>query len=196
MKSNPKTTPKLDKDFSVTFYDNDTTVSFGDRMAGMVISPTTSTERIIKACEAEGGLSSLIHTESLRKKINKASEAIKGGSMELVEEMLIDQAISLQQIFTRLTEKALCQSTGDIMARYIGPALRAQDQSRRTLETLGTIKNPTVVFAKQANVATNQQINHAPAPANEANKQSELLEQIPTNRLEMAANIEAGVSNA
>ena len=40
-------------------------------------------------------------------------------------------------------------------------ALRAQNQCRATLETLSTIKNPPVVFAKQANFANGpQQVNN------------------------------------
>ena len=48
-------------------------------------------------------------------------------------------------------------------------ALRAQSQCRATLETLAAIKNPAVVFAKQANVTTEpQQINNAVAAASPA----------------------------
>jgi hypothetical protein len=43
-------------------------------------------------------------------------------------------------------------------------ALRAQNQCRTTLETLAGIKNPPVVYAKQANVTTGpQQINNGVA---------------------------------
>ena len=45
-------------------------------------------------------------------------------------------------------------------------ALRAQNQCRMTLETIATIKNPSVVFAKQANIAAgHQQVNNGPAQA-------------------------------
>lgn len=45
-------------------------------------------------------------------------------------------------------------------------ALKAQSQCRATLETLANIKNPPVVYAKQANVTTNpQQINNGPQAA-------------------------------
>jgi hypothetical protein len=36
-------------------------------------------------------------------------------------------------------------------------ALKAQAQCRATLETLATIKNPSVVFARQANIAQGPQ---------------------------------------
>jgi len=40
-------------------------------------------------------------------------------------------------------------------------ALRAQNQCRATLETLSSFNKAPTVFAQQANVATNQQINCA-----------------------------------
>ena len=40
-------------------------------------------------------------------------------------------------------------------------ALRAQSQCRATLETLAAIKNPPIVYARQANVTTGpQQVNN------------------------------------
>jgi hypothetical protein len=42
-------------------------------------------------------------------------------------------------------------------------ALKAQGQCRATLETLAVIKNPTMVFARQANIAHGpQQVNNGP----------------------------------
>lgn len=72
----------------------------------------------------------------------------------------------------------------DASERYLRLALKAQNQCRSTLETLAAIKNPPVVFAKQANINQgngNQQVNNStPAPATHAgkniNQQNELLE--------------------
>lgn len=61
-------------------------------------------------------------------------------------------------------------------------ALKAQAQTVRTIEVLATIKNPPVVFAKQANISHgHQQVNNAtttPTPTRAGktiNKQNELL---------------------
>jgi hypothetical protein len=79
-------------------------------------------------------------------------------------------------------------------------ALRAQNQCRATLETLAAIKNPPVVFAKQANIANGpQQVNNGvgTAPRTQGNEilqtqQSEAAhELLPHTRapsLEGAAN--------
>jgi hypothetical protein len=43
-------------------------------------------------------------------------------------------------------------SAAGVIENYMRMAMRAQNQCRMTLETLATIKNPPVVFAKQANI--------------------------------------------
>jgi hypothetical protein len=75
-------------------------------------------------------------------------------------------------------------------------ALRAQNQCRATLETLATIKNPPVVFARQANFANGpQQVNNAKeAPHARENKieQTQLLEAAPDERLDFGKTATAG----
>ena len=71
-------------------------------------------------------------------------------------------------------------------------ALKAQSQCRATVETLATIKNPPVVFARQANIAQGpQQVNNGMMPAGEPrargkseNTPNELLEEKPHERLD------------
>jgi hypothetical protein len=72
-------------------------------------------------------------------------------------------------------------------------ALKAQSQGRAAIETLAQIKNPPVVFARQANIAQGpQQVNNQMMPASEpragAGKtekpQNELLEEKPHERLD------------
>ena len=50
---------------------------------------------------------------------------------------------------------------------YLRLALKAQSQCRATLETLAAIKNPPIVYARQANVTTGpQQVNNGmPVPS-------------------------------
>jgi hypothetical protein len=74
--------------------------------------------------------------------------------------------------------------------------LKAQSQCRATFETLATIKNPPVIYARQANVTTGpQQVNNSvvtPARARDdeskPNKQSEAThELLPDTRASSAA---------
>ncbi len=85
------------------------------------------------------------------------------------EAMLVSQAVALNALFGELVRRA-GMNIGehlDATERYMRLALKAQSQSRATLETLATIKNPPVVFAKQANVNNGgqQQINNGVAAA-------------------------------
>jgi len=79
--------------------------------------------------------------------------------------MLINQADALQTIFVNLTERALRQEYHVHMEGFMKLALKAQSQSRATLQTLAEVKNPSVVYARQANVTTGpQQINNGVDP--------------------------------
>ncbi len=118
--------------------------------------------------------------EELREKFAK----VENGDLQYCESMLVGQANALQAIFVNLARRAVNQEYLKQYETYLRLALKAQNQSRMTLETLATIKNPPVVFAKQANINQgngNQQVNNgAPAPATRAekniNQQNELLE--------------------
>jgi len=52
-----------------------------------------------------------------------------------------------------MARRAAMNMNGNIQATetYMRMALKAQSQSRSTLETLSAVKNPPIVFAKQAN---------------------------------------------
>jgi hypothetical protein len=71
---------------------------------------------------------------------------------------------------------------------YMRLALKAQAQCRATLETLGSIKNPPVIYARQANIANGpQQVNNgcaAPRASEPASSPNELLETEHGKRLE------------
>jgi hypothetical protein len=79
-------------------------------------------------------------------------------------------------------------------------AMKAQNQCRMTLETLSTIKNPPVVYAKQANIAHGpQQVNNGTVPSRaeeKINSPNKLLE--PSNEIPMdtGAPGTAGGSNS
>ena len=79
------------------------------------------------------------------------------------EQMLNAQANALNAIFGELCRRAALNLGQhlDATERYLRLALKAQGQCRATLETLADIKNPPVVYAKQANIAHGpQQVNN------------------------------------
>ena len=72
--------------------------------------------------------------------------------------MLYCQAQALQAIF--VSDSGADQEWFSNSEAYMRMALKAQSQCRATVETLATIKNPPVVFARQANIAQGpQQVN-------------------------------------
>jgi hypothetical protein len=106
------------------------------------------------------------------------------------EAMLTSQAMTLNAMFADLSRRsAINLSDGSYFnagERYFKMAMRAQNQCRMALETLSTIKNPPVVYAKQANIAHGpQQVNNDARPSraqenqNEPNKLLEQSNEIP-----------------
>lgn len=89
-------------------------------------------------------------------------DAVNGGDLRRAEGMLIAQAHSLNEVFNNLARRAMKQEYLKQWEAYMRMAMKAQNQCRMTLETLATIKNPPVVFARQANIINGgqQQVNN------------------------------------
>lgn len=135
----------------------------------------------------------VVELSDLRDVIAAASERVASGDMSGIEKMLVAQSIALDAMFYRLTEKALTSGCQQQIEGFLKLALRAQNQSRSTAETLSAIKNPPVVFAKQMNVAQNQQINSGLSYAGETqNPQNELLERTHGERMDTRAKGSTG----
>ena len=102
--------------------------------------------------------------------------------------MLYCQAHALQAIFVDTVLQVPKQGWFSTSEAYMRMALKAQAQCRATVETLATIKNPSVVFARQANIAQGpQQVNNAMMPAGEPLAGAGKNEK-PQNKLSGAAN--------
>ena len=143
---------------------------------------------------SKGNYGELSLTECISE-LGKKVRNVHKGNLQDAETILTAQAFALDAIFTSLARRAQMNMGEYIDAadRYMRLALKAQGQCRATLETLAAIKNPPVVFAKQANIANGpQQVNntvnksdggfesrtrtHAPAHAGNSNSvQNELL---------------------
>lgn len=93
--------------------------------------------------------------------------AANRGDLNAGVAMLAAQAATLNQIYSELARRAALHMDRDLNAtdRYLRLALKAQGQCRATVETLAAIKNPPIVFAKQANIAHGpQQVNNGMGP--------------------------------
>lgn len=96
--------------------------------------------------------------------LRHTTTAVKGGDLSSAEALLTSQAVALNAIFGELSRRAALNMGEylDATERYLRLALKAQGQCRATLETLAAIKNPPVVFARQANINNGgqQQVNN------------------------------------
>ena len=160
-------------------------------MAWNAVSPAVSASRILAATNK---LEDSLSHQALFDKLSEDGQKVVDGDMNRAERMLIGQAESLQGIYARLVEFAMAADLLTKFDTYMRLALRAQNQSRMTLETLSAIKNPPTMFVKQANVVQNgnQQVNNQTGPTHgEIRKEpNELLEQTHGNRLELGAQTE------
>jgi hypothetical protein len=84
------------------------------------------------------------------------AEAVTTGDMKHPEALAVAQATALHTMFSRLSRQAFSNASSPFFDTLMRLALRAQSQSARTLQTLATLKSPSI-YAHQLNVA-NQQV--------------------------------------
>ncbi|WP_171019851.1 hypothetical protein [Hydrogenophaga sp. 2FB] len=130
--------------------------------------------------------------------LKESGTAVNNGDLKGAEQMLNAQAVSLNSIFAELARRS-AMNVGEhmeAMERYMRLALKAQGQCRATLETLAAIKNPPVVFARQANISNGpQQVNNGVPTHFETNTRAHApaqacgeIENQPTKLLEGTLN--------
>ena len=160
------------------------------RYAALATSPELAAYRVINGVEAKSSFGDQLDVPALMTELRNQAGAVNGGDLTQAEAMLMNQATALQSLFSVLAARGMgCDQIPGFEAN-MRMALRAQNQCRATLETLATIKNPPVMFAKQANVTTGpQQINNGAAALSHAreieSEQSKLLEHQHGQRLDI-----------
>jgi hypothetical protein len=145
-------------------------------IAAIHLRPTLNAALIVRDyCAGTPELSALMAGLTMQ------ADAVSGGDLTRAEATLIAQAHSLDAIFVNLARRAALNA-GQYMGAcetYLRLALKAQSQCRATLETLAAIKNPPVIYARQANVTTGpQQVNNgmvAPSRGREIESQQSKL---------------------
>lgn len=135
--------------------------------------------------------------------LDRQAKAVNGGDLSQMEAMLATQAHTLDALFTRLAKRAHdnFNERFEVGERFLRLALKAQSQSRATVESLGQLKNPApVAFVKQANIAAgHQQVNNGSASPPRAGEieitPSKLLEAKHGERLDTGAASASGRAN-
>lgn len=109
--------------------------------------------------QVEGLMPSL---QDWMEELRKTIEEVKSGETKRIEGMLIGQMYALDALFTDLTRKALKAEYMSNLETYMRLALKVQNQSRATAQSLADMKRPKhTVFAGQANISTGpQQVNN------------------------------------
>lgn len=137
-----------------------------------------------------------LHLTALLLELFDQAKEVNKNNLNGVEQMLFGQAVALNSMFNEFAMRAANMERVSNMELYMRLALKAQAQSRATLQTLAEIKNPRpVAFVKQQNIAHgHQQVNNgtttAPAHAHAENSEStqnELLELNHGERLDTGA---------
>ena len=153
-KKKPAATPPKDKR-AISVYAPD------GELTDKAISETFLKPQVTAALNMQSWNSEL-SVHGLRKALVAEIDEVAKGNMARPEAMLLCQAHTLDFLFSELAQQAHNNQT--YIANYesiMRMAFRAQNQCRCTLETLANIKNPPVVFAKQANISQgHQQINN------------------------------------
>jgi hypothetical protein len=150
----------------------------GERVGNQLAAPELAAWRVIAAAEKTSGLGDLIDTPGMLAALRAQGAAINAGDMNQVEAMLANQATALQSLFARLIERGVAQDSLPQYEAHMRLALKAQAQSRATLETLANVRNGPVIYARQANVAAGgpMQVNNGqPRARNFENKPNGLL---------------------
>ena len=149
-------------------------------LAELAISPAVNAASTV-VLFGKGTMGKLEITETLEA-ISENAAKVSKGDMTGPEQMLVTQATALNSIFTELARRSGLNMGEYIEAseRYMRLALKAQAQCRATIETLAAMKNPPVVFARQANISNGpQQVNNGGATSRAENsdiRPNELLE--------------------
>jgi hypothetical protein len=148
------------------------------------LKPTVTAALNIQAWNSQ------LSVNGLRDALAEQVEKVSSGDLSRPENILLCQAHTLDLLFNELAQKAQDQTYIPSFEAFLRLALKAQNQCRMTIETLSNIKNPPVVFAKQANISGgHQQINNSvPAQASHAGKNkkppNELLTELPNETLD------------
>ena len=131
-------------------------------LAELAIMPTT-TNGMVTSMYAGKTLGVNLGLKEMVLELSNQVDAAQNGDKRQLESLLLSQATTLNAIFAELARRAALNMNSNMPATegYMRMALRAQNQSRATLETLSAIKNPSLVVAKQANISAGpQQINN------------------------------------
>ena len=181
----------------IPMLEGSTDAEFAAAVSKKLTRPETSAAAVIEQWQP-----STHDVNALAAELALQVQAVNGGDLQRAEGMLISQAHALENIFTNLARRAVNQQYLGHWETYMRMAMKAQNQCRMTLETLAAIKNPPVVYARQANINNGgqQQVNNGltragvggTSAATNPVPKTELLEESDGERLDTRTASAAG----
>jgi hypothetical protein len=115
--------------------------------------------------------------------VASARRLIEGNTKE-IEMTLLSQAQTLNVLFHHMLTQITSMDMVNQIQIFADIALRAQNQSRKTLAILADLKNPRrATFIKQQNNAVNQQINNGSQIKNCENPTNELVTEVKNEKM-------------
>ncbi len=117
--------------------------------------------------------------------IHRQMDEFHSGETKGIEGILIGQAVALNAIFADMARQSSDSKDSEKTEAYMRMALKAQSQSRATIETLANIKNPRqTVITNQANISNGpQQVNNTLHRGSDADSNTSKKIKIEQNKL-------------
>jgi hypothetical protein len=176
----------IEMDLEVELRQGETT---NQAMARTVTSPECLSAGVLTICQNVDRS----EINGMVAELRQQTAAVRADDLSRAESMLMAQAHTLDGLFAKLTTNALTSPDMDRLERYMKLALKAQNQARATLQTLGDLKAPKqIAFVQQANIGNQVQVNNgSDTPRTHARKNkkapNELLEVQHGERLDTRA---------
>lgn len=140
------------------------TLTKSQKIARTVLTPENLSASVLMGCKtfADADIS------DIAAELKRQTAAINTGDMTRAENILAAQAHTLDGLFANLVNRALTSTQSEMFEIFMRLALKAQNQTRATLQTLGELKTPKqIAFVQQANIGNQVQVNNdnnAPRP--------------------------------
>lgn len=157
---NYKTT--TEKNGQVLNYEVTDETSEKKAIATLTMSPVVNAGMAIDAFSKNLLSTQKVDISEVVKDLGDKTVQIHKGDLAILEEMLLSQATTLQTIFTSYLRRAQAQTYQRNLEAFMNLALKAQNQSRTTIQALAELKRPKqATYVSQANISNGpQQVNN------------------------------------
>lgn len=141
------------KAFPIVSHPDDSREETARKIAGQITAPEANAWRVLRAGEMSSGFGEMLDTAGSLEDLRRLAAQVNAGDMARPEAMLINQAVALETLSTRLIERGMAQTGLAQFETFMRLGLKAQAQSRLAIEALINLKQGPTVIARQANLS-------------------------------------------